>query len=185
MMVFVSLCNRLQQIEFRSMLRFLFILANESLLLVWDCQPFTKRGNVPSFAWMQTWRWTFFARNLSPIHMPKNMIFIWKALRFFFIKGRSLPALLPLKARKLNAQLWSGLIRTLISITFLLVGFDELCVIYPSTPYFWKCGWNAMTNGFALVMLYLSLSVCTSFQSETGKLWFCYFHSQNVKVFLR
>ena len=30
MMVFVSLCNRLQQIEFRSMLRFLFILANES-----------------------------------------------------------------------------------------------------------------------------------------------------------
>ena len=30
MMVFVLLCNRLQQIEFRSMLRFLFILANES-----------------------------------------------------------------------------------------------------------------------------------------------------------
>ena len=86
MMVFVSLCNRLQQIEFRSMLRFLFILANETLLLVWDCQPFTKRGNVPSFAWMQTWRWTFFARNLSPIHMPKNMIFIWKALRFFLSK---------------------------------------------------------------------------------------------------
>lgn len=59
------------------MLRFLFILANESLLLVWDCQPFTKRGNVPSFAWMRTWRWTCFDRNLTPIHMPKNMIFIW------------------------------------------------------------------------------------------------------------
>ena len=86
MMVFVSLCNRLQQIVFRSMLRFLFILANESLLLVWDCQPFTKRGNVPSFAWMRTWRWTCFGRNLSLIHMPKNMIFIWKALRFFLSK---------------------------------------------------------------------------------------------------
>ena len=33
MMVFVSLCNRLQQIEFRSMLRFLFVLANKSLFL--------------------------------------------------------------------------------------------------------------------------------------------------------
>ena len=33
MMVFVSLCNRLQHIEYRSMLRFLFVLANKSLLL--------------------------------------------------------------------------------------------------------------------------------------------------------
>ena len=85
MMVFVSLCNRLQHIEYRSMLRFIF-LANKSILLVWDCRSFTKQGNVPAFAWMRTWRWTCFDRNLSPIHMPKNMIFIWKALRFFLSK---------------------------------------------------------------------------------------------------
>ena len=85
MMVFVSLCNRLQHIEYRSMLRFIF-LANKSILLVWDCRSFTKRGNVPAFAWMRTWRWTCFDRKLSPIHMPKNMIFIWKALRFFLSK---------------------------------------------------------------------------------------------------
>ena len=182
-MVFVSLCNRLQQIVFSSMLRFLFILANESLLLVWDCHPFTKRGNVPAFAWMRRWRWTCFDRNLRPIHMPKNMIFIWKALRFFFYQRKVIFSTASTQGQETQCATvkWSIENRTIRSIASLLVGFDELCVIYPSTPYFWKCGWNAMTN--ALVVLYLSLSVCTSLQSETGKLWFCCFHSQNVKIF--
>lgn len=46
-MVFVSLCNRLQQIEFRSMLRFLFFLANESLLLLWECQLHSEPMYLP------------------------------------------------------------------------------------------------------------------------------------------
>ena len=104
-MVFVSLWNRLQQIVFRSMLRFLFILANESLLLVWDCQPFTKRGNVPAFAWMRRWRWTCFDRNLRPIHMPKNMIFIWKALRFFFLLKKVTSSPASSQGEEINAQL--------------------------------------------------------------------------------
>ena len=182
MMVFVSLCNRLQQIVFRSMLRFLFILANVSLLLVWDCQPFTKRGNVPSFAWTRTWRWTCFDRNLSPIHMSMNMIFIWKALRFFLSKESHFQPCF--HSRPGNSM-------RKCEVVYLKPHHDKY---YLPTRGFW---WAVCDLSFhslllkmwvecydnALVVLYLLLSVCTSLQSETGKLWFCCFHSQNVKIF--
>lgn len=181
-MVFVSLCNRLQQIEFKSMLRFLFVLANKSLLL---CEIVGHSQSEPMYLPLRGCKRggdLVLIENSVPFICPRTW-FSFERRWGFFYQRKVIFSTASTRGQETQCATvkWSIENRTIISIASLLVGFDELCVIYPSTPYFWKCGWNAMTN--ALVVLYLLLSVCTSLQSETGKLWFCCFHSQNVKIF--
>ena len=181
-MVFVSLCNRLQQIEFRSMLRFLFVLANKSLLL---CEIVGHSQSEPMYLPLRGCERggdLGLIENSVPFICPRTW-FSFERRWGFFYQRKVIFSTTSTQGQETQCATvkWSIENRTIISIASLLVGFDELCVIYPSTPYFWKCGWNAMTN--SLVVLYLLLSVCTSLQSETGKLWFCCFHSQNVKIF--
>lgn len=181
-MVFVSLCNRLQQIEFRSMLRFLFFLANKSLLL---CEIVGHSQSEPMYLPLRGCERggdLGLIENSVPFICPRTW-FSFERRWGFFYQRKVIFSTTSTQGQETQCATvkWSIENRTIISIASLLVGFDELCVIYPSTPYFWKCGWNAMTN--SLVVLYLLLSVCTSLQSETGKLWFCCFHSQNVKIF--
>ena len=182
-MVFVSLCNRLQQIEFRSMLRFLFVLSNKSLLL---CEIVGHSQSEPMYLPLRGCERggeLVLIENSVPFICPRTWFSFERRWGFFYQRKKVIFSTASTRGQETQCATvkWSIENRTIISIASLLVGFDELCVIYPSTPYFWKCGWNAMTN--ALVVLYLLLSVCTSLQSETGKIWFGCFHSQNVKIF--
>lgn len=131
---------------------------------------------------MRTWRWTCFDRKLSPTHMPKNMIFIWKALRFFLSKKGHFQH--HFHSRPGNSM-------RNCEVVYWKPHHNKHCL--PFRGFWWAvCDlsfhslllkmWVECYDN-ALVVLYLLLSVCTSLQSETGKLWFCCFHSQNVKIF--